>query len=59
VETAAMKTSTAAVPLGFGGRRDCRDRRRHSERSNRRDYGLPDRNTHGKILPLSARLAAS
>jgi hypothetical protein len=54
-----MKASTAAVPLGFGGRRDCHDRRRHSERSNRRDYGLPDRNTHGKILPLSAQLAAS
>jgi hypothetical protein len=54
VEAAAMKASTAAVKLGFGRGRDHRDRRRHSERGNGRDYGLLDGVTHGKILPLSA-----
>ena len=51
VETAAMKAAATAMKLGLGGRRDCRDRRRHPERGNRRNYGLPDRNTHGNNPP--------
>ncbi len=51
---------TAAMPLGFGRRRDCRHRRRHAERSDRRDHGLPDRIRHEEHSShWSAPLAAS
>jgi hypothetical protein len=42
VETAAMKAAPAAMELSLGWRRDCRSRRRHSERRDRRNYSLPD-----------------
>jgi hypothetical protein len=32
METATMKPTTAAMKLSLSGRRDCRDRRSHSER---------------------------
>jgi hypothetical protein len=58
VEAAAVKTA-AAMPLSRGGRRRHSDRRRHSEDGDRCNHRLPDRNMHGKILPLIGLIAAS
>jgi hypothetical protein len=58
MKAAAVKTA-AAMPLGRGGRGRRGDGRRHSEGGNGRNHGLPDRVTHGKILPSIGRVAAS